>query len=649
MHSMLSIVSFLFRCLSLLGVLFAANAFVKGAVRQLTIQTLGAHRLTNRWSAAKGNTKYAFDPVGNLTNIDYPSSTDVRFKYDWLDRVTNMVDAAGTTAYAYNSGGRLWTEDGPFASDTLTNVYSYGLRTSLSLQQPTGFWTNAFGYDASGRLTNVTSPAGAFNYAYDPNRIALLNKLSLPNTAYITNVFDAMARLTGTYLRSNNNGTIDSYVYAYNPASQRTNLARADASTVAFSYDNIGQLKAADSSVATEDRGYFYDSAWNLNYRTNNGALTTHLLDVKNQLTNATGAGNLTYDSNGNLTGVGGWKFFTYDDENRLVRMETYSGGDPTGMTEWVYDGLGRLRQRLEYGYSFPSYYLTDDVRFVYDGWRVIQERNSIGTPLARYTRGRDLSGSLEGAGGIGGLLARSHGYASGEATAHNFYFADGNGNVVRMVSTNQAVVASYRYDPFGNLISSGGSLAGANLYRFSSKPVHLGSGLYYYGYRFYDPNLQRWLNRDPIEEDGGINLYGYVDNDPLGRADPFGLDGTNDPSKVVEKVARETKKAADCAKQVCKERMNQPLGKRGPLPGSAAGGAARAVGGTVVQAGTGVLEAGPGIITVAAIAKACSKCKECRGDPAIECDPEASRDCDKACDYCEKYKDKAGKVAKKL
>src|SRR5205809_628292 len=119
--------------------------------------------------------------------------------------------------------------------------------------------------------------------------------------------------------------------------------------------------------------------------------------------------------------------------------------------------------------------------------------------------RGCDLSGSLEEAGGIGGLLARSHGYSSGSWTNHNFYHADGSGNVTYLVNSSQSMVASYRYDPFGNTISSSGTLASVNVYRFSSKEIHVNSGIYYYGYRFYDPNLQRWLNRDPIDEGGGI------------------------------------------------------------------------------------------------------------------------------------------------
>jgi RHS repeat-associated protein len=65
--------------------------------------------------------------------------------------------------------------------------------------------------------------------------------------------------------------------------------------------------------------------------------------------------------------------------------------------------------------------------------------------------------------------------------------------------------------------------MAGANVYRFSSKEWLSSLGLYYFGYRFYDPNLQRWLNKDPLEEWGGINLYGYVGNDPVQGIDPLG------------------------------------------------------------------------------------------------------------------------------
>src|SRR5207302_185233 len=107
----------------------------------------------------------------------------------------------------------------------------------------------------------------------------------------------------------------------------------------------------------------------------------------------------------------------------------------------------------------------------------VIQERDINNNPTVSYTRGSDLSGTMEGAGGIGGLLARSSGYSAGNWNTNNFYFADGNGNITYLLNSSQSMVAKYRYDPFGNIISSSGALASANVYRFSSKEIHVNSG----------------------------------------------------------------------------------------------------------------------------------------------------------------------------
>jgi len=514
----------------------ATNKLDQASVEVLRYKFDPNHRLTNRWSKAKGNTYFSHDPIGNLTNINYPVSPDVSFAFDPLNRLTNMVDAVGTTKFDYTAGGQLWTEDGPWSSDTVTNGYLNLLRTSLILQQPTGTWTNAFSYDAARRLTNVTSQAGAFNYSYSYASPVPL-KVSLPNSSYITNTYDTVARLVGTYLKNSSHSTLNSHQYGYNGGNQRTQQVFSAGSTYNYNYDPIGQLKVADSATASEDRGYTYDTAWNLNYRTNNGALSSFSVDGKNQLTSAPG-GSCTYDNNGNLTiSHSERRSYVYDDENRLV--ELYVSTHPfvlQNATEFLYDGLGRLRIRREYSYvgapegpSLPDspgsdWQLDSETRYVYDGRRVIQERDGNNTPLVSYTRGKDLSGSLEGAGGIGGLLARSHGYSAGNWSTHNFYHADGGGNITYLVNSSQSVAASYRYDPYGNTIGLSGSLAAANVYRFSSKERHAASGLYYYGERFYEPNLQRWLNRDPIGETGGINLYGFVINDPANLIDDWGM-----------------------------------------------------------------------------------------------------------------------------
>ena len=453
----------------------------------------------------------------------------------WLNRITNMVDAAGTTAYGYAASGQLWTEDGPWANDTVTNTYNNRLRTGLSLAQPTGSWTNAFNYDGAKRLTNFTSQAGAFDYTLVGQASRLSQKISLPNSSYITNTYDTVARLTGTWLKTSTNGTLDSATYGYNLANQRTTFTNAAGTFLGYTYDKIGQLKVADSSVNSEDRGYLYDAAWNLNKVTNNGVVGMFTVDNKNQLTQDPLQLD-AYDSNGNLVSRTGGYSYTYDDENQLTSLSFGT----SYRSDFGYDGQGRLRNRTDYIWTGTSWTSAGGAEYLYDGMRVIQERNASNVPTVSYTRGTDLSGSLEGAGGIGGLLGRSHGYAStnGNWYTHNFYHADGNGNITYLVNSSQALAASYRYDPFGNTTASSGTLAAANVYRFSSKEIHVNSGLYYYGYRWYAPGVQRWLNRDPINELGFEQFnyprawrasyhghdYGFLANQPLSLIDPFGL-----------------------------------------------------------------------------------------------------------------------------
>jgi RHS repeat-associated protein len=195
---------------------------------------------------------------------------------------------------------------------------------------------------------------------------------------------------------------------------------------------------------------------------------------------------------------------------------------------DFVYDGLRRLRRMLQYTWNGSAWTSQGEVRYLYDGMLILQERNSGNTPQVNYTRGLDLSGTIEGAGGIGGLLMRSHGYSSGNWSTHNAYHSDANGNVTALMNSAGVLQASYKYNPYGGLISSSGTLAGANTMRFSSKPAIFSAtgalGFYYYGYRFYDPGIQRWLNRDPLGERGGLLIFRFLDNDPLRKLDAFGL-----------------------------------------------------------------------------------------------------------------------------
>ena len=289
-----------------------------------------------------------------------------------------------------------------------------------------------------------------------------------------------------------------------------------------------GTFAAAGFALATQSNSYTaiaQDNSW----RTDTNTVSV-FLPVND---------NLDYDLNGNLlrdkSPAGGTNHcFAYDDENQLVSVWVAN----TWSNSFTYDGLLQKRIERDYAWNGSAWAKTNEVRFIYDGYLVVQERDGNNLPQVTYTRGLDLAGNevpllgdtmdgFQGAGGIGGLLARTDmgQWIAGDPNANAFYHADGSGNITCLVNSNAVIVAQYQYDPFGNMTSMSGPLAGANRYRFSSKEWNDNAGLYYYGFRFYDPNLQRWLNRDPFGESIGINLYGIAFNNPIFWIDPLGLE----------------------------------------------------------------------------------------------------------------------------
>jgi len=168
---------------------------------------------------------------------------------------------------------------------------------------------------------------------------------------------------------------------------------------------------------------------------------------------------------------------------------------------------------------------LTESRKFVYDGWNLVAEfvADAQGVDhLARaYAWGQETVG-----GGIGALLSITA-FAADGTVATYLPLMDGGGNVTGLVDANTGdVVATYRYDPFGNLIEKTGDAAAlaANPFGFSTKYFDQETGLYYYGYRYYSPELGKWMTRDPLQEAGGVNVYGFVGNDPVNKADMRGL-----------------------------------------------------------------------------------------------------------------------------
>ena len=155
------------------------------------------------------------------------------------------------------------------------------------------------------------------------------------------------------------------------------------------------------------------------------------------------------YDANGNLTNDGQRAYF-WDEENRLISVSSVSSVVKL-RSEYSYDAQGRRIRKVDYSdWTGTAFATTNTTRFVWDGWLLISELITDNGSLITnsYVWGLDLSQSLQGAGGIGGLLA-SVTMTNDQSPMTVFYAFDGNGNVDAVVDGTGAVVARYAYDPF--------------------------------------------------------------------------------------------------------------------------------------------------------------------------------------------------------
>ncbi len=279
---------------------------------------------------------------------------------------------------------------------------------------------------------------------------------------------------------------------------------------------------------------YYYDLNGNRTYVLDTGLTTNYSSNSVNAYTSITGSTAPTYDLNGTGRGratrtnrflfvEGMASTLVYDKENRLRSITRNLGGS---VNSYTYDALGRI-STLTYSLNGVS---TTEV-YTWTGWTLLYReliQNAVAIEKFRYTWGLDVSGTLEGAGGVGGLLAIEHNVNNNYSWDIRYPHYDANGNIMALSNSSGQISARYRYDAFGKTILStdvdGTGWNTKNIHGFSTKPTLGNHKLHYYGYRWYDASNGRWINRDPIEESGGLNLYGFVGNDGVGMWDVLGL-----------------------------------------------------------------------------------------------------------------------------
>ncbi|MFO7607499.1 MAG: DUF2235 domain-containing protein [Desulfurivibrionaceae bacterium] len=518
------------------------------------------------------STSYIYDPkTAELTDIDYSDTTvDVSFSYNRLGRQATITDAAGSRTFAYKDTLQL-------ESEAITGLYNKTLtRQYDTLGRNSGVtvgteYSTAYGYDpATGRMASVSWDVGsvigktAYSYMSDSN---LLQSASYDSGQITTYGYEPNRNLKTGVTNEFNATLISQYDYSYDAAGRRENVRNSGTAFTAsgfniYGYNDRNELTSSNRYLGTdvanptqlvdnEERGFIYDNIGNRKEATDwdaANAVRMRLTYTANQLnqydliTTDTGQPNETptYDDDGNMTGYGD-KSYTYNAENRLVVVAPALLAEGDTKLEFTYDYMGRRVQKKVYVYTSNTWLLTSTTSLLYDGWNMIEETTTRNSEPATQNSsfcvwGLDLSQSMQGAGGIGGLLARVK-----DGSAHTYIY-DANGNVGQLLDNGGTIIAHYEYDPYGNTINAAGELAADNPYRFSTKYFETETELYYYGIRYYSPKLGRWISKDPIGEEGGLNLYGFVGNSSVNATDPLGLalyafDGTNNDALNSEKM----------------------------------------------------------------------------------------------------------------
>jgi RHS repeat-associated protein len=532
----------------------------------VSLQYDGNNRLTNLVTAGLFTNRFTYTTANLLASEDGPWDSDIvsygyqhrlrtslglsqvnasdwtaTYGFDLAKRLTNVTSAAGSFGYLYTNANtvpspgtlvrRLTLPSGAYITNAFDSV-GRELFTKLYTSTNTLLNSHQYLYNLAGQRTQQVFTASEFvNYTYDNSGQlkSAFGKEPGGTTNRLNERFGYLYDAAGNLNYRTNNALVQTF--NVNSLNELVTVTRDGTLTVAGSTTG----PATNVTVNTSNAVLYLDATFASTNHTLTDGTNTFTAIAKDTYgrvdTNVASvylpaSSSFTYDLNGNLLSDGR-RGFDYDDENQLVRITVTNWWK----SEFQYDGKMRRRVRIEASWVSGAWVTNTIVRYVYDGNLVLQEgwfnpQVSLSIPVdtVSYTRGTDLSGSFEGAGGIGGLLARSQPSTISSQPSTAFYHSDGNGNITALINANQVLVAQYRYDPYGSILSQSGPLAEANLYRFSSKELHANSGLVYYLYRFYDPNLQRWPNRDPIRERGGRNLYRFVRNNPFYYVDPQGL-----------------------------------------------------------------------------------------------------------------------------
>jgi RHS repeat-associated protein len=527
----------------------------------------------------------------NLTSLNGTSALATTvYGYDTASRLSTVTDGTNNAAYAYLANsplvGQITFKSNSVTRMTTTKSYDYLNRLTQISSAPTGSGQLPlnfnYNYNNANQRTKDTLVDGSYwIYQYDTlGQVISGCKYWADGTAVAGQQFDYAFDTIGNRTQTKSGGDATGSSASLRTAGYTANnLNQITQRDVPGTNDVVGAVLATNSVSVNGVPAYRKKEYFQGTVGTNNSSSAFWLPVV---VTNGTGNSvtghvyvaqqpeQFSYDADGNLTNDGRWAY-TWDGENRLIGMTNNTSVGPQYQLTFAYDAKGRRIQKMVSTNGVGIY--TNN--FLYDGWNLVAALTPSSQLQSSYMWGSDLSGSMQGAGGVGGLLEVSY---HGAATTNCFPAFDGNGNVVGVVNAaDGTTVANYEYGPFGEPIRITGAMAKNNPFLFSTKYYDSESGLYYYGHRFYNPSTGTWPNKDPKGElgfillkDGWIkryrsssnhnycascnrntdtntnltignaNVYEFVNNDPLDQIDYLGLTDWGSTIDAAQAAAQE-------------------------------------------------------------------------------------------------------------
>jgi RHS repeat-associated protein len=469
---------------------------------------------------------YGYDTASRLSTVSDGNNNSATYNY------VAKSPLVGQITFTNNSAMRM----------TTTKQYDYLNRLTSISSAPSGSSAVSFNYsynNANQRIRDTLADSSYWIYQYDSlGQVINANKYWNDETPVAGQQFDYTFDTIGNRTQTQTGGdplggSLRVANYSANNLNQITSRdvpGYVDVKGVSFATNTV----TVNGTTAYRKIEYFRDE---LAVNNSGSALWTNVVTTATGQTSLTGnvyvartQEQFSYDADGNLTNDGRWAY-TWDGENRLVKMTVNTNVGPLYQLKFAYDAQGRRIQKIVTTNSVN--FSTN--RFLYEGWDLIAVLATNSQLVSSYIWGNDLSGSQQGAGGVGRLLEVTY------SGTNCFVAYDGNGNVAALVNAaDGTAVANYEYGPFGEVIRSTGSMAKANPFRFSTKYDDDESDLLYYGYRYYKPSTGTWPNHDPINELGfrlvtghrrlpfaheeEKNLYGFVANNPMNGVDIQGL-----------------------------------------------------------------------------------------------------------------------------